>query len=335
MTEEQHDKDQIDLNEYLDGQSPVSEAYRELERPEPPAALDRAILQAARDETARGGTFWPQWMKPLSVVAMLGVCLAIVLQVMYLPQRVTHDAFLMKDDSMLREERAQLLEMAPEQQPEAFDSLAEGKLEQSFAAAIQPAPVTEILDELDVAAPVRDERLEDITVTARKRSPGIAEVPLSITAHSSLSSGPGLEEMVVARREPESVTAKTAGADALDAWKAGIRPAEDVWIAGIRALYEEGENEWANEELAKMHRLYPAAVAADGILYEKVQDADQLSKAASNQAATISPQTPALSDLPDPDVWTAGIEWLYEQGETERADAELEKLGGIYPDYEY
>jgi hypothetical protein len=36
---------------------------------------------------------------------------------------------------------------------------------------------------------------------------------------------------------------------------------------------------------------------------------------------------------PAPDVWLAGIRFLLEQGEQERAEAELEKFREFYPDY--
>jgi len=60
-----------------------------------------------------------------------------------------------------------------------------------------------------------------------------------------------------------------------------------------------------------------------------------MGKISADQAAATPPATPTLSDLPDPDIWAAGIDWLYEQDEDERADAELEKFRRIYPDFEF
>ncbi|MDP7042280.1 MAG: hypothetical protein QGF91_06475, partial [Gammaproteobacteria bacterium] len=77
-----------ELDEYLDGESPVSAAYHDLDPAEPPEALDNAILREARNEvfasgdTVGIGGFWQRWMRPLGTVAAMAFCLALVLQVL-------------------------------------------------------------------------------------------------------------------------------------------------------------------------------------------------------------------------------------------------------------
>lgn len=67
------------LDEYLRGDSPLSRAYREAGREEPPPALDAHILAQARGEKAapRGGK--PRWLMPLSLAATIVLSVGIVL----------------------------------------------------------------------------------------------------------------------------------------------------------------------------------------------------------------------------------------------------------------
>lgn len=67
------------LDEYLRGDSPLSRAYREAGREEPPPALDAHILAQARGEkaTPRGGK--PRWLMPLSLAATIVLSVGIVL----------------------------------------------------------------------------------------------------------------------------------------------------------------------------------------------------------------------------------------------------------------
>ena len=66
----QEDKE---LQRFLEGDDPVSQAYRDLPSDEPPAALDALILESAREEAKR--PVRPRWFVPVSVAAtvVLGV----------------------------------------------------------------------------------------------------------------------------------------------------------------------------------------------------------------------------------------------------------------------
>ncbi len=71
----------------MDKHDDISKAYNQMDKPEPGKHLDSAILRAARDELQKAkkdqrSDFWQQWLRPLSTVAALGVCLVVVLQVM-------------------------------------------------------------------------------------------------------------------------------------------------------------------------------------------------------------------------------------------------------------
>lgn len=70
-------KDDRLLDEYLRGDSPLSRAYRETGREEPPAHLDAAIL--AQAEAAVGTRRKPRWFMPLSLAATVVLSIGVVL----------------------------------------------------------------------------------------------------------------------------------------------------------------------------------------------------------------------------------------------------------------
>ena len=77
MTERK--KDDRLLDEYLRGDSPLSRAYRETGREEPPAHLDAAILAQANAAAAPRRASKPRWFVPLSLVATVVLSVGVVL----------------------------------------------------------------------------------------------------------------------------------------------------------------------------------------------------------------------------------------------------------------
>jgi hypothetical protein len=324
MTEERHDKDiQPDLDEYLDGNSPESAAYRELEQPEPPAALDRAVLQAARDEltdnpvSQNERAFWRHWMRPLSAVALMGVCLAVVLEVMDQQPQLQQSSALMTTDSEQTEARYTLQkELSAAGQPSLLAS-PESKQQpnQQFADELETMADKAAVDKDRAIA------LDQIMVTARKTQSG--------------RSSAMLEEIVVSQRGVEKELKPSPAA--WDAWAAGAHPAADVWLAGIQLFYAEGEVELADAESAKLNLLYPGTTerARTAKKNEKDSVAETLMSASPQLRDQLNQPAIDVNDLPNPHIWAAGIEWLHEQGDEERAEAEFEKFSRIYPDYDY
>lgn len=76
VTEQKPDKL---LDDYLRGDAPLTRAYREIAREEPPARLDAVILAHAKGEAAphRGGK--PRWLMPLSLAATVVLAVGVVL----------------------------------------------------------------------------------------------------------------------------------------------------------------------------------------------------------------------------------------------------------------
>jgi hypothetical protein len=344
MTEERHDKEKLpDMDEYLEGNSPVSKAYRELEKSEPPAALDRAVMQAARDElaanllTLKEKVFWRHWMRPLSAVALMGVCLAVVLEVMEQQPQLQKPSALMKTDSSQAEELQTVLEqievLHERQETEGIYELRErlANAEESSVLATPAAkqqPGTLFADRSQTmagkAAADSDVAiaLDQVTVTARKSPAG--------------GSSAMLEEIVVARRGTEKDEIRPV-IDALDAWAAGARPAADVWLAGIQSFYAEGEVEIADTESAKLNRVFPGTTerARATRMNDDAIETEMLMSLSAEAPEEIRLAAIDVNDLPNPHIWIAGIEWLYTQNDEVRADAELEKFSRIYPDFDY
>jgi len=245
---DREERDEELLENYLDGDSSVSEAYRELTQVEPPDGLDRAVLEMAREAALPRRKslldidlmFWRHWARPISMVVIMGVCLTVVLRVMDYrilpPTRDEEAAFALATpalDQAIKQEQPE--SPAAAKVPPATASSARFKAS-TLSATTQPAP--ERAAEKPARA-ARDTYMEEIIVTERKREEYLQEVPLSITAL-------GNEQIIALGNEQIIATAPMAyegtngivyADNALEAWQQGAQPAADVWLAGIETLY--------------------------------------------------------------------------------------------------
>jgi hypothetical protein len=350
------------FEQYLKGDSSISKAFQEMEQPEPPAAIDRAILAEAREATRPRRkswldsdlVFWRHWAKPLSTAVIMGVCLTVVLRVMdyaSLQPPVSEDvpviAFEQKSAAPMHEKR----DAANEQTAAEFSANAPASPVRRMRAPVASAPAkVPIEDSMDsandsfleeiVVAREQEESSQEIVVTARKQAESLQEVPLAMTA---------LTDADIAIDSPQRMQDEIGTVladDGLQAWEQGARPAADVWLAGIEALYlpekpitsagrpsaadaEEAtpaktnrDPNAASRELAKMALVYPAD-ARTFVMREGLDTAFQPDK---GESAAIIP-------LADPHVWNAGIDWLYKNNRSAEATAELAKLNKVYPDF--
>jgi hypothetical protein len=345
---------------YLEGDSSVTRAFNELAQPEPPAALDRAILDEARNaaKPARKSwldidlAFWRHWAKPLSTAVIMGVCLTVVLRVMdYASLRppVSDDTALIvsqqpvpeNDSSMSMREKEGMTDeqRSAEFAAEPFAS-RDSAIEPTARRLSAPAkPRT-----ADSSGSAVGGSQEEIVVTARNRSESLQEVPLAVSgltmdADIGTFDRYSIEEVIVAEPADASV----------EAWSIGARPAADVWLAGIEALYlpeepitparrpsaansadaedtilakTERDPNAASLELAKMALVYPEEARA----YSVRESLDTVF-----EPDNLEPGSP--DELADPRVWNAGIDWLYKKNRNAEAAAELAKFSKVYPDY--
>lgn len=335
-----------ELEAYLDGQSPVSEAYRGLGQTEPPEALDRAILREARNEAFVSGDmsgasgFWQRWMRPLGTVVAMGFCLALALQVLYQDTGVSVDE---------RESAAGFVgvpeqEAEPEVVVEELMMLTPSVGDPDLPAAKPPLPGREALTqdsfEMDSSAdmatpPTLTEpplSIQEMVVMNRTREQQLHDAPESVAGDS--------EEVFVTVRKAEERDTRLAD-NAVAAWAAGARPAARVWLAGIESLLEYDETGLLEEELEKVSRVYPDdAVEYRGRLRSQLDAATRLltlrqpaDKEADGSRLDEIIVIGADADIADAKVWAAGIDLLIEEGEDALAATEIAKFRQIYPDY--
>jgi len=370
---DREERDEELLENYLDGDSSVSEAYRELTQVEPPDVLDRAVLEMAREAALPRRKslldidlmFWRHWARPISMVVIMGVCLTVVLRVMdykMLPPTPDQEAaFALATpalDQAIKQEQPE--SPAAAKVPPATASSARFKAS-TLSVTTQPAP--EQAAEKPARA-ARDTYMEEIIVTERKREESLQEVPLSITAFQN-------EQIVVTARRSHENIAETVPADsALEAWQQGTQPAADVWLAGIETLYMSSDSDSLAEsaddssgiaydlpyaepadieiELKKMARIYPVETRQFRVHKSLITVTATTETAQMKVRRQIVPRqtengaemdaSPLLADEPaglfiDPYVWAAGIDWLYENQRDAEAKAEQEKLRLIYPEF--
>jgi hypothetical protein len=303
-----------ELDQFLSGDSPVSKAYRKLGDEEPPAKLDRAILDAARNHAKPAGQrwldidlrFWRHWSRPITTIVIVGFCLSVVLQIM------------------------QTAPVAP------IEFNGNGSVN-TWADATGPAqPKAPTTQQPAIARKqmrsTAEGSLEEITVTARKRLETRQQVPVAATA---LPTAPPDKVLAEADGSPvvDEVGAKARHVladDARDAWEHGARPTAEVWLAGINSLRAQGELEKAGIELDRLTLVYPEALAAGASSGPTGFTAATDEPVPRDAAADLDS---ARAPYPSPDVWLAGIDWLEQQQREEQAAVERDKFAQIYPGY--
>jgi hypothetical protein len=373
----EHELSEELFEQYIDGDSSLTEAYRELEQAEPSLALDRTILDEARKERQPQRkslldldmAFWRQWAKPLSTAVIMGVCLTVVLRILdyeTLAPTASQDLELasIEHDRLFQEETADSpAALSVAGTPPLSSTRQAKKLAPTVALEQKNAPPAQAAREKS-AATENYARMEEVTITARKRSESLQEVPLAVAGLQS-------EEVIIDSLQSQDTARIIARADnALEAWDQGARPAVDVWQAGIDAVYavnetagnaaaerydasheqakmaqiypdenkRDTERDDANREQEKMAQVYPDETRGDTARKELMADmaaepnskfmhSDIIEAEAQKTRAVRTPD----DGLADPFVWAAGIEWLFANERAQEAGAELEKFRQIYP----
>ena len=293
------------LQEYLEGRSPVSDAYQAAEKSGPPPELDRAVLAEAR-AAARAGhdsssPRWQAWLMPASLAATVTLCIALVAEVVVFdpllktadsPQTFSDmleaeaDAPVASPATAGRKSREQaLMQQAPQRQADVIES----KQERGSA-----------LDEFARATPITAEEVPGKVTVDQTRENLNAPEPtsnrlVSEKARAVLKDNVG-EAVSSSNLQPATVAAELT------------RPAEDSDQSGSESAVALGR-----------------AASAGSIGGTAGELPDEI--AVTVLAPMDSPVWPA------PDVWLAGIRFLLEQGELERVEAELDKFREHYPDY--
>ena len=257
----------------------LSRLYRDASAEQPPAALDAAILAAARKHVAkpprRERSSWWRWMAPASAAATLalGVSIALLIE---------------------REQPARLDETAPRAAPaaeaaKAADSAVPAQVMTREAPAADlpapmraaPAPVTSAPLPAQLPAPAAAApapaaaRAEP---APRQDAPAAQAFPLERrerAAESKLSAPQTAAEANAARDAAAGAPgASAAGAPAAAGRLAPLRQqavqrAPEAWLDEIERLKREGRDQEVAEQLAEFRKAHPAYALPDRLLLTK------------------------------------------------------------------
>jgi hypothetical protein len=217
MTDDMNDEM---LREYLEGRSPVSDAYKQSDKPEPSPRVDRAVLAEARTAARKDryrtddGPEWQRWVMPAALAATVALCVALVVEVSLFDPVLKRA----REPAPVLYERTDALELRPVEAADevaTLDMLLE--LEDLAREPLQEVPMS-----------TRFSMNEDTMVAAKGRSAGAEATAAGVASSFS------------------------ADVAALSPW-----PDPDVWLAGIRYLEAQGNDERAAAELQKFRAVYP------------------------------------------------------------------------------
>ena len=226
MTHEQDDRlsDQ-DFEDYLEGRSRLTRGYERLKEVEPPAALDRAILDQARAAASPPRrSFWLGWMPRVAAAAVVVLAVAVTLRMDPVP--TDRD---MLAPSVPAEEDAEA--QAMRELPDALSSAPDETLDE------RPGP------ELGKAAPEPDR------ARASSSRPAASETADADAPAAGLVSEPERRAVLLKRLS----TPAPGEAEAETSW----RNSPEDWLAHVDDLVDAGDVERASAELAAFREAWP------------------------------------------------------------------------------
>ena len=252
----------------------LSRLYREASTEGPPAAVDAAILAAARKQAAAPRrpvrASWGRWMAPASALATLAVAVSLA----YLMER---ERPLTSDDTTLRQPAPPPQSVPPARVTESTEARA--KAADSAVpppAAKKVAPAAAAPEQTPVAkhpepAPAAVVPMQAPAVAMPAPAASSAEIhPVERRAKSAASA-----------MEKQSNIARDAAAGRLEAGApaapaAAARPAPlrqqvvqrtpESWLDDIARLQREGREQEAAEQLAEFRKAYPAYAVPEALL---------------------------------------------------------------------
>jgi len=310
------------MQEYLEGRSPVSEAYQAVGKPGPSAELDRAVLAEARAAARAGRDIgsprWQAWLMPVSLAATVTLCIALVAEVIVLgPLLKTADSPQTFSDTLESETGAptaspvtagrqspaqEMLEQKPQRPADAMEAKQERvntnyEVETAATMTIEEAVGITVIsvarENLNAPAPTSDRMLSQKRRAVQKDDDDAEAAALTVSVQSATPTvgqrSPALESFDQITDESAVILGGAASADTMGGGSgqasgriedsvttARLRtdspawPAPDVWLAGIRVLREQGEQQRVEAELDKFREHYP-----DYPLGELVQGTDE------------------------------------------------------------
>ncbi len=295
------------LQEYLEGRSLVSDTYQAAEKSGPPPELDRAVLaearaaaRAARDSSSPR---WQAWLMPASLAATVALCIALVAEVVVFdPLLKTTDSQQTFSDALEAEANAPVASPATAGRQSSAQEMRDQKPQ-------RPADVVELKQE----SRALDEFARNATMTTEEvpKSTALSPARENLNVPEPTSNRLVSEKARAVQKDDVGEAVSSSNLQPATVAVELSRPAED-------SDQSDSESAVALGEAASAGSISGMAGQASGSNEGIVATA---------RSRTDSPAWPAA------DVWLAGIRFLFEQGEQERAEAELDKFREHYPDY--
>jgi hypothetical protein len=248
----------------------LSRLYREASTEGPPAALDAAILAAARKQLAkpqrRERSSWVRWMAPASALATLVVAVSLA----FLIERERPETL---DGTAIREIPPRPQSPPPASttesaKPKAPDRAAPAATEKKEVPAIAPpaqAPAASAqVPRLGAPAQAPAPRSAEPAPPAAQAFPAESRAKASeskTTRESNVASDAALGGAGAAAPAAPAATRKLAPLR-----QQAIQHSPEAWLEEISRLKREGRDKEAEEQLAEFRKAYPAYAVPESLL---------------------------------------------------------------------
>jgi hypothetical protein len=239
----------------------LSQIYREASSEGPPAALDAAILAAARKQVAkpqrRARSSWVRWMAPASALATLVVAVSLA----FLVEREQPGT---PDGTAIR-----AIPPRPQSPPAAAPESAKMKADSAAPApaATPPAQVPVPLPAV-VAPPAAEAFPAESRAKAaesRMSAPKAAESKTMRESNVAGDAALGAARTAAPAASAGAPTSPAAAGKLAPLRQQAIQRSPEAWLDEISRLKREGRDKEAAEQLAEFRKAYPAYAVPESL----------------------------------------------------------------------
>ena len=227
-----HEQDK-ELQDFLEGKSPVNKLYQQGEQTRVPAHLDELIINQAHEAVkprSHTSPFSTRWFVPASAAALLVLSISILYQMpgSMSPQPVTS-----------KEKPAELADVAP--QTDTLNKQAEPSVSKPM-----PAKHERLAERSDV----EEKPLTEMEVQTFASAPAMMPAPTEMVEEKKM-------DLAADQAASVSIQARQMEANSAVGVSAENKPAWITWLDKIQKLVDAAQYEQAQQELAKFTKQYP------------------------------------------------------------------------------
>ena len=295
------------LDEYLKGDSDVSQRYRELGRDEVPAELDRRVLAEARDAIAGEGTkrsrSWLRWSAPVALAASVVLVVTVVLE-----RGVQDQTVVLPQAANVHPVRSDVV---------SDDKAANAAEERKLAEEPAPVYIQTVPDSVREAMPevtLRDAPAPAQSLAKAETEPPVVPLP-QIAVEAQTQSDQALAGSVATVQPPPAA--------------APPEPAVVGQISATNAL-ERGEAE--ADSSADVQETAASASRSRRAQGRTAGPRSPVSGSALSGSES-RPATDETAQRSDPQSWLEDIREMRRAGKTADADREWERFREAFPDF--